>query len=530
MSSVRDIFEIYLSPMMLILLMFVISGLCALIIYVWISVKKHGWITGFAVVNLLVFGGVLGLFFHKLPEKGMLDKTNQFYNLAEAYEKNGFAYCFASSIVTGGVDEPEAYSFEEVAEIVEEHTENLPNTVSDPPNLIFVQLESFFDPNYMKDIRFEYDPIPNFRSLKEDFSHGFLSVPCIGAGTANTEFEVLTGMNLSHFGVGEYPYSTIADSNELVSVASVLSDLGYYTHAIHNNNATFYDRHIVYDNFGFDTFTPLEYMGTVEYNPLGWAKDSCLTDEILKCLHADESTDFVFTVSVQPHGRYPKEPIEGANVIESYGFADQERANGFSYFLNELSESDRFIKELTDALSQFSERTLVVFYGDHLPSFNIQNEELCCGTNQTTEYVIWSNYAMPKTEKTLQTYQLSAFVMELAGIYEGTIFNLHQSYEYADESLESYQTDLQTLEYDMTSGDDYATRGESPNSGAGLRFDVEDILLRDIIISDPTSNSFRVLGQCFTPYSVVHVNQKPCATTYLSNTALLVNDYTLQGR
>ena len=34
-------------------------------------------------------------------------------------------------------------------------------------------------------------------------------VPSVGAGTANTEFEVLTGMNMRFFGPGEYPYKTV---------------------------------------------------------------------------------------------------------------------------------------------------------------------------------------------------------------------------------------------------------------------------------------------------------------------------------
>lgn len=72
-----------------------------------------------------------------------------------------------------------------------------------------LQLESFFDPTYMKDLEFSSDPVPNFRKLKEQFSSGFLSVPSIGAGTANTEFETISGMNLEYFGPGEYPYKTI---------------------------------------------------------------------------------------------------------------------------------------------------------------------------------------------------------------------------------------------------------------------------------------------------------------------------------
>ena len=148
---------------------------------------------------------------------------------------------------------------------------------------------------------------------------GLFYVPSIGAGTANTEFEVLSGMNLYHFGGGEYPYKTGVKNRTCESMAYARQSAGYSTHAIHNNNATFYSRDRVYANFGFETFTSLEYMHDVERNPLGWAKDFVLTEEILKALRSTEDRDLVFTVSVQPHGKYPTAPLEGARTIRVTG-------------------------------------------------------------------------------------------------------------------------------------------------------------------------------------------------------------------
>ena len=103
-----------------------------------------------------------------------------------------------------------------------------------------LQLESFFDPTHMKDLEFSEDPVPNFRKLKEEFSSGYLTVPSVGAGTANTEFEVITGMNLEYFGPGEYPYKTILRKTTAESINYNLKDIGYRTflcyyelHALH---------------------------------------------------------------------------------------------------------------------------------------------------------------------------------------------------------------------------------------------------------------------------------------------------------
>ena len=523
LGATRDIFEKYISPPVMILLMLVISALWGLIFLIWLSARKQEGSRWFGVLHLLLAGLVLTGMTMGFTRLQWLDKTTEFVNLPTAYDRNGFAYCFVASLVTGGVSEPEDYSPEEVVDILEEVKVELPETVQQTPNLVFVQLESFFDATYMKELELAINPVPNFQALKERWPNGLLSVPCIGAGTANTEFEVLTGMNLSHFGVGEYPYMTIVESDSVESLASVLKDLGYATHAIHNNNATFYDRHIVYENLSFQTFTSIEYMSNLEYNPLGWAKDTVLTEEILKCLRSDEKKDLVFTVSVQPHGKYPTELTEEMQSIAVSGMEDEARAAGFSYFLHELYESDRFVGELVRALEQFEEDTIVVFYGDHLPSFNIQQEELSVGDSQTTEYIIWANYPLTREERNLQTYQLGAYALETAGIYEGALFRLHQAFKYPARTVTVYQDELQILEYDMLHGEGYFAQVGLPEPEP-LRYDVEDVLVDAVVIGE---EGYRIIGRHFTPYSVVYVNDLPCNTVYVSEGEVLLPDESL---
>ena len=83
------------------------------------------------------------------------------------------------------------------------------------------------------------DPIPNFRKMMNDYSSGYFKVPSVGAGTANTEFESITGMSMRYFGPGEYPYKSILKETTCESAPYVLKGLGYGTHAIHNNEANF---------------------------------------------------------------------------------------------------------------------------------------------------------------------------------------------------------------------------------------------------------------------------------------------------
>ena len=521
MGSVRDIFEKYLSHFWLAVMMLAISAVLGAIIYLWMRTGKSESMWSLAAANLAVAGLALFLVGSALLNGGYLRRSEEYGNLPEAYGDSGFIYSFAASCVTRGVDEPEDYTPDEVDEIVQVRRE-LPPTAQETPNIIFVQLESFFDANYMKALQYEENPVPNFTALKRSCSTGLLSVPAIGAGTANTEFEVLTGMNLNHFGVGEYPYMTTVSSDAAQSMASALSGIGYSTHAIHDNNATFYDRHLVYANLGFDSFTSLEYMQDVEYNPLGWADDSALVPAVLDALESSRGRDLVFAVSVQPHGRYPTTPIEGAPTMAVSGMEDEERACGFSYYLEQLRQCDEFIGELTAALKDWPEPVAVVFYGDHLPSFNITNAELSRGNMQTTEYVIWSNYSMKKVDRDLQTYQLAAYVMERCRIHEGAIFCLHQSCSYAADDEASYQNDLKLLEYDLLDGEGYAAPVKNHHT---MRFGVLDVT----IVSAVAENGMLTLtGENFTPFSVVYKNDEPLETELVGG-ALVVEDVPERG-
>ena len=182
-----------------------------------------------------------------------------------------------------------------------------PETGEKRPNILFLQLETFYDPTQVEFLEFSEDPIPNFRKMMEEYSSGYYKVPSVGAGTANTEFESITGMSMRYFGPGEYPYKGILKETTCESAAYVLKNLGYRTHAIHNNEANFYGRRKVFSNLGFDTFTSEEYMAEQDdTTPTDWMKDRNLTKYILQALEETDDPDYIYTISVQGHGDYPE--------------------------------------------------------------------------------------------------------------------------------------------------------------------------------------------------------------------------------
>ena len=466
------------------------------------------------VVGAALFAGATQL----ALEKRVL--SNYFGNIAFAYEDYGYPYCLAVTIFDTGISCPRDYSEQEITRI-EKTEDNLPATNEDSkPNIIFVQLESFFDPTLVEYLNISEDPIPNFRKLMKEYTSGYYKVPSVGAGTANTDFESITGMSLHYFGPGEYPYKSILKETTCESAPYVLKNLGYSTHAVHNNEANFYGRRSIFPNLGFDTFTSAEYMSEEEdKNPLGWTKDEILTDEIIKCLDSTEESDYIYTISTQGHGAYPEEQLIDDPEITVSGAETEAQNNQWEYYCNEIHEMDNFVKELTDALADYPEDVILVMYGDHLPTMGLTVEDLKNKYLFQTQYVMWDNFGLEKKDENLAAYQMAAEVMDRAGIHEGTIFRYHQ----ARRNTRNYQVDLETLQYDVLYGKKYSYDGESPFQRIKMRMGLYDVTLDSMEEISTVDHTYRLKGTNFTPSSQVKLNGEWYDTVYVNPTTLMIS-------
>ncbi|RGS32068.1 MULTISPECIES: LTA synthase family protein [Clostridia] len=513
---------LYVSIVQIILIALLVIAVITGLVFLWrkapkieVTIKKTKFYAYAGVQLVLVFLAVYGMGM-TLLFTGTVE--SHYGNLAQAYKKYGFSHCFVSSVLDRGIKKSGEYS-EEYMESLKKDLDDLEPEANDKtPNIIFVQLESFFDPTHVKGISLSENPLPNYQKLISEYSSGYLSVPCFGAGTCNTEFEVQTGINIDDFGPGEYPYRTIMKSKVCESMAYDLKKLGYSTHAIHNNDGTFYDRNLVFSHLGYDTFTSIEYMDGFEKTPMGWAKDYVLTDEIDKALNSTSGTDYVFTISVQGHGDYPSTPVEGYTPeINVTNFPVAEQQSAFEYYVNQIHEMDNFIGELIEKLSERDEETVLVLYGDHLPTFDFTDDMLSNGDKFQTQYVIWSNFQMDKQDKELQAYQLSAYVMNRLGISEGYIMKYHQSKQ--DLPEDEYLKNLKILEYDILYGKKEIYGGETPYEATDLKMGIDDIEITDVY---NYNNDVFVEGNNFNDYSCVMINGKEYATEKISDRLLRV--------
>lgn len=466
------------------------------------------------IVGVALFFGVTQL---------ALDKrilSNYFGNIAFAYEDYGYPYCLTVTIFDTGINCPRDYSEEEIQRITNTEEKLDETDESSRPNIIFLQLESFFDPTLVNFLNISEDPIPTFRKLMKEYSSGYYKVPSVGAGTANTEFESITGMSLHYFGPGEYPYKSILKETTCESAPYVLKELGYSTHAIHNNEANFYGRKTIFPNLGFDTYTSAEYMPEEDNkNPLGWTKDEVLTEEIIKCLDSTEEPDYVYTISVQGHGAYPEESLIDDPEIQVSG-ADTEAQNcQWEYYCNEIKEMDDFVKELTDTLADYPEDVILVMYGDHLPTMGLGVEDLDNKYLFQTQYVMWDNFGMEKEDVNLAAYQMAAEVLDRAGIHEGTVFRYHQ----ARRNTRDYQVDLETLQYDLLYGEQYSYEEGSPFKRTKMRLGLYDVTLDSMSMVSAVDYTYRLKGTNFTPSSQVKVNGEWIDTVYVNPTTLIIS-------
>ena len=449
--------------------------------------------------------------------------STYFGNIAFAYQDYGLPYCFSASLFNTGISEPNDYNKDTIEKITDNR--EMTESTSDNgvrPNVLFVQLESFFDPIEYEDLQMSEDQIPNLRKMFENYSSGYFKVPSVGAGTANTEFEVLTGMNLRYFGPGEYPYKTKLKNQVCESAATAFSAFGYGTHAIHNNGGNFYSRAKVFNNIGFDSFTSKEFMNILQTTENGWSKDDILLTHIKDALDSTEQEDFVFTVSVQGHGNYPETQVIENPKIKVEGIEDEALKNKWEYYVNQVYEMDQFVGDLIKAVEERNEPSVVVFYGDHLPTMGLKAEDLKSRYLYNTNYVIWDNIGLQKDDKNIPAYQLMSEVLNRLDIHSGTVFNYHQQ----RKGTKNYLSDLELLQYDILYGKQYVYNGKAPITEGHMVMGIRNVSLSSIV---PQLNSgYSLYGENFTKYSRVYVNGEKQKSGFLNNTRINLSETELK--
>ncbi|WP_163215799.1 LTA synthase family protein [Clostridium thermarum] len=336
------------------------------------------------------------------------------WNQPENYETNGFVFGLLSNLENNVMEEPEAYSEETINQIVEKYKlkANEYNkqrnvlTKGEKPNIIFVMDETFWDPTRLESLSFSEDPIKELYEIMSKHSSGLLLSPEFGGNTANVEFEALTGLSMYNLIPSSIPYQqSLSKESAFPSIVSLLEDKGYDTLAIHPYKKVFYSRDSVYSALGFNSFlgeTDMKHISRLSEN--AYVSDQAVVDEVLDKLQNTDSPMFIHAVTMQNHlpiqaGRH------GTNSITITGL-EGELKEELETYSQGIKQSALAMRNLTDALSELTEPTIVVFFGDHLPSFSTSVYEEAGFTKadpheserlkSETPLFIYSNFSMEK--------------------------------------------------------------------------------------------------------------------------------------
>ena len=392
------------------------------------KIRRNG-VLAFIIVSLFLY--FLGPYTVTIKSAGIKRKLY--------IEESGSLYYFAAQIKN--TTSLKAPSEEDVAAFLKPIVDAAPaKTDTVKPDVLIIQSESFTDPTIIGMDNFSADPLPFFHSLQKVSNSFGMSVPSFCGGTANTEFEVITGMSTIFFPSDATVYANYM-TKPTISLGSILKQNGYSSTLLHPFHSTFYSRDNAYKLLGFDKFYGLEYLSGVEAVNIDtryWdAVDDYMTDEMLYSHVINEleqdtpESKFVFAVTMQNHTPFVvPEGYEDKITYTGDGLTNDITMRKYNTYLSSLKASDDALSDLIMYLKKREKPTIVLFYGDHYPKIN-QNgnaytdlglvENLTSPENDYITHVtpafIWSNYKdVGKSNRNIDASLVSAKLLSLTGI------------------------------------------------------------------------------------------------------------------
>ena len=404
-----------------------------------------------------------------------IDFTDQAYN----YRTNGFILATISNLQTKTQKQPEGYSKEAVQKIVqkyqkiaEENNKNRKKLSDEKVNVIYVMSESFIDPKLGKHL-YDYgnkEPITYTQEIKKSQSSGWAASSEYGGGTANVEFEALTG--LSNFFLNSIPYTSIVPANkDAPSIVKNLNENGYKTIAMHPYNRNMYRREVVYPNLGFQEYKSADgFKNNSKIDNSKYISDESAFNEVLAELKNSQKPEFIHLVTMQNHMPYEENAYSEHNFsVNAKNGANPENAKTVQAYLEGISRSDKAMKNFLSEIEKLNEKTIVVFWGDHWPGIygEMFEKELNKNDIRRTPLFVYSNFKKEKQDLGTssliynQILALNAFNSKLSP-FQYLLSDLREKYPAltkqfvkTDEKSDILK-DFEMIEYDILSGNKYS--------------------------------------------------------------------------
>lgn len=372
------------------------------------------------------------------------DQIN-FWDINSNYQEKGSIYTLLLECNYNHVKKPAGYSVSKVRQIEKSIDESSTEDVGDiqPENIILIMNESLADMSHIGDVQTDTAILPNIKTLEKNTTKGWLQVPVFGAGTAESEYEVLTGNSKQFLAMGSTAYELYCNNGDY-SIASELKRQGYQTYALHPYYAENWNRSNIYPAIGFDEFFSIENWGR-ELANLRWCASDQSSYEKLKNIienKKDGSKTFSFLVTMQNHGGYDESSLYGFESTvnlkykKNYPMAET--------YLSLINETDIAFYNLIEYCEGLKQPTMIVMFGDHYPAiedgfyeelYGKKLDDLTLEETQLryqTPYIIWTNYdCVPKQSEDMSANYFGSYILETAGLkmslYDKALLQLREN-------------------------------------------------------------------------------------------------------
>ncbi|MBW3094308.1 LTA synthase family protein [Bifidobacterium sp. 64T4] len=362
-----------------------------------------------AVVVSFTWGfGNAGYWSTNFAEK-LGDEPQMWNGLADS-TNNGPAVNFVRLAHTKIMDKPEGYSREAMEKIATKYSKQAKNinqtrsaNMTDN-TVIMILSETFSDPTRVPGVSFSEDPMPNIRQLKTWTTSGLMLSPGYGGGTANIEYQALTGLSMANYSSAlSIAYQQLVPSlkwTPSLNQAWNAANGEDASVALHAYNRNMYFRDINYKKFAFSKFyatNGVPQLKDLQQIDSAWyASDESFYKNVLEQVSSSDKNKFYQVVTMQNH--MPYEDLYTNNQFKdadtSQNLSDTEHQNIETYTKG-LNYTDQSTLDFLNKLNEMDRPITVIFYGDHLPgiystAYSDSNNVL--GLHET-DYFIWSNNA-----------------------------------------------------------------------------------------------------------------------------------------
>ena len=378
------------------------------------------------------------------------------WNSTSDVQINGPAMFFLRLTHPKIMDKPEGYSQETMEALAEKYAvsaqsmnKSRANNLTDN-TVIMILSESFSDPTRVSGMGFASDPMPNIRAIKDSTTSGLMLSPGYGGGTANIEYQALTGADIALFDNSmQYMYQELVPHQKQAYAFNQIWSARYGetgSVALHPYYKTMYLRDTNYKKFGFGAFYTLDsnpaiaHQDRIDDSP--YVSDAASYQSVLDQLNGTVHPQFIQLVTMQnhtPHNSwYHNNEFYDGNTSGVGGW----ELDQTSTYAKGVNLTDQATADFLDQLNAVDKPVTVIFYGDHLPSIYTTASE---DENNTlalheTDYFIWSNQASASAGTKLDASD--------TGIVSPNYFMALAS-EHMDAKVSPYLAFLSTVHADM---------------------------------------------------------------------------------